>query len=132
MYLISLWYITLHCIYQVITIERNELLHLVAYYKDKDVEREKEKEKERCANGTNSLRTPTANGISSPSAYETSGDYTFESVHTEQKHNKNSDNNGIYEAEGAIDGEKKNMTRTFDREFQDNSYVNSSKSNYII
>lgn len=70
--------------------------------------------------------------MSSASAYEISEDYAFESVQTEQKHNKNSDNNGIYEGEGGINGEKKNMTRTLDREFQDNSYTNSSKSKYKI
>ena len=66
--------------------------------------------------------------MSSSSAYETNGDCTFESVLTEQKRNKNSDNKGIYESEGGIDGDKKDMTRTLDQEFQDNSYATSCRS----
>lgn len=63
------------------------------------------------------------------SAYKTNGDYTFELAHTEEKYNKNSDNNGIYEGESGIDVEKKVMTRTLDQEFQDSPHTTRSKCN---
>ena len=90
---------------QVITIERNELLHLVAFHKDKDIEREKEREI--CANITKSISTPAAS--QEDRAYEKTRECTSESLHAKDKHNKNK--RGSKEAGK---GEKNERTRTLD------------------
>ena len=139
---------------QVITIERNELLALVACHKEKDIEREKDRE--RCTNTTNSVRAHTASQVDS--ALNNSNGHTLELFHTDEKGNKITSKNismnnntnknmstnkkkdsitrndrekdkEIGKEEGREKGEK-GMAGTLDREFLNNLFSTSDKSKH--
>ena len=144
----------MHTTLQVITIERNELLALIAYNKDKDIDREKDKD--RCTNTTNSVRAQTASQVNS--TFNNSKGYTFELFHADEKGNKstskNTSMNNINNTNISINKKKDSVTRndgdkdrdkrkeegkekegkgttgTLDREFLNNLFSSSDRSKH--
>ena len=139
-----------------ITIERNELLALLAYHKEKDFERETDREG--CTDTTSSVRVHSASHVDS--AFNNSKGHTFESFRTEHKGNKSTkkkesknrnyvnttntnnkkDSMSFIEWDkgrdkGKEDEEEKEvrgMTRTLDREFLNNLFSTSDKSKHHV